>query len=67
MDNFGKRLKLLRMSREVSIKELAEATGLNVATINRIERRGQRPSLPTVKEIAKALHVLPNVLTGKMI
>ena len=67
MDNFGKRLKLLRLSRELSLEELAQATGLAVATIKRFERRGTRPSLPTVKKLADKLNILPNVLTGKMI
>lgn len=64
MNNFGQRLKFLRKSRNLTQVQLAEMTGLNVATIKRIERRGQRPSLPTVEKIADKLNVEPALLLG---
>ena len=62
--NFGERLNFIRQTRELSEDELAEATKLHVATIKRIERRGIRPSLPTVKKLAEALNVKPALLLG---
>lgn len=64
MNNFGQRLKFLRVSRNLTQVQLAEMTGLHVATIKRLERRGQRPSLPTVEKIADVLNVEPALLLG---
>lgn len=64
MDNFGKRLKLIRLSRELSEEELAHAASIRPAAVRRIERRGIRPTLQTVKNLAAALNVLPSVLLG---
>ena len=62
--NFGERLKLIRTSRELSVDDLASATKIHASTIKRIERRGIRPSLPTVIKLADALNVKPALLTG---
>lgn len=67
MDNFGQRLKAIRQSQSLTIVELARMTGLHVATIGRFERRGTRPSLPTVKKIADKLNVEPALLLGNAI
>lgn len=67
MDNFGKRLKLLRLSRELSEEELAQAADIRPAAVKRIERRGIRPTLQTVKNLAAALNVLPSVLLGNAV
>lgn len=64
MDNFGKRLKVLRLSRELSQEELAQAASVRAATVRRIERRGIRPTLQTVKRLATALDVRVAVLLG---
>lgn len=40
-------------------QDLAEAAGLTVSTVNRIERGIQEPRLSTVKKIASALKVRP--------
>lgn len=63
-ENFGARLKFLRTDRELSADELAEKSGVNVATIKRIERRGIRPTLSTVLKLADALKVKPGLLLG---
>lgn len=62
--NFGDRLKFIRQSRELSENDLADATKIHASTIKRIERRGIRPSLPTVKKLADALNVKPALLLG---
>lgn len=61
-NNFGTRLKSIRMNREMSIEELAAASGVAAGTIKRFERRGVRPTLNCVRNIANVLHVLPSVL-----
>ena len=55
-------MKFLRKSRELTADDLAEKSGIHAATIKRIERRGIRPSLPTVKKLAHALNVQPALL-----
>ena len=62
MENFGDRLKSVRMSRELSEKELAQAADIRAAAVRRIERRGIRPTLQTVKNLAAALNVPVSVL-----
>ena len=62
--NFGARLKLIRLSRELSENELAQAAQIHAATVKRIERRGIRPNLSTVLRLAQALNVTPGVLLG---
>lgn len=62
--NFGERLKFIRQTRELSFDELAAATKIHASTIKRIERRGIRPSLPTVRKLAEALNVKPALLLG---
>ena len=62
--NFGDRLKFIRQSRELSENDLADATQIHASTIKRIERRGIRPSLLTVKKLADALNVKPALLLG---
>ena len=65
-ENFGARLKFLRIDRELSADELAEKSGVHAATIKKIERRGIRPNLSTVLKIARALNVTPALLLGDM-
>lgn len=62
--NFGERLKFIRLSRELSQSQLAAMADTTKATISRIERRGTRPYLSTVKKLAAALNVKPALLLG---
>lgn len=62
MENFGDRLKSVRMSRKLSEEELAQAASVRPAAVRRIERRGIRPTLQTVKNLAAALNVPVAVL-----
>jgi len=52
-------LKNLREKRLITQEELAAASGLAVATVSRLERGKARPSLKTVRRLAKALDVDP--------
>lgn len=63
-ENFGTRLKLLRLSHRLTEEQLAEKSGIHAATIKRIERRGSRPNLSTALKLARALNVTPAILLG---
>ena len=55
----------LRLQRGWSQDQLAELTGLNVRTIQRVER-GQKPSLETAKALASVFEVdLATFITGE--
>ena len=53
------RLKLWRMRRKMSIQDLADKSGVNRATISRIERGVNRPYGQTLGKLAEALDVDP--------
>jgi transcriptional regulator with XRE-family HTH domain len=51
------KLKLWRMRRGMTMKQLAEAAGVSEQTIVRIETHGVIPFPRTLDKLAKALHV----------
>lgn len=53
----GEKIKSLRETREISVAELAERTGLSVDQIERIENNIDIPSLAPLIKIARALGV----------
>ncbi len=55
--NVGQRLRELRLERELSIRALAERSGLNVNTFSLIENGRTSPSVSTLQQIAAALEV----------
>jgi len=55
-------LKILREKRLITQEELAAASGLAVATVSRLERGKAKPSLKTIRRLAKALEVNPQDL-----
>lgn len=54
---FGKRLRYLRRSRDLSQEQLAESIGLSAAFISLLERGTSSPSLETIVKLAEALDV----------
>lgn len=62
----GLNIKNVRITRNKTISEVAEAIGINKATISRYER-GEiaRPKLPVIESIARYLNVDPSFLVGK--
>ena len=54
---FGERLKAIREASGKSQQHLAEAVGVDVMTVSRLERGGQEPAWPLALAIAKALGV----------
>jgi len=55
--NVGQRLRELRNDRKLSIRALAERSGLNVNTFSLIENSKTSPSVSTLQQIASALEV----------
>lgn len=55
--NLGKRLKELRINRNLTQEQLAEKTGLSVTFVGLIERGINIPSVKTCNKIARALGV----------
>ena len=60
-------LKSLREKRLITQEELAAASGLAVATVSRLERGKAKPSLKTIRRLAKALEVNPQDLRELLI
>ena len=58
-------LRALRQGRFLTQGELAERSGLTVATISRLENGRRRPHLSTVRRLAEALGVRPEKLVGR--
>lgn len=56
------KLELWRMRRAMSIQDLADKSGVNRATINRIETNRVNPSGRTLGKLAQALSVDPTEL-----
>ena len=55
--NVGRRLRELRNERGLSIRALAERSGLNVNTLSMIENSKTSPSVSTLQQVATALEV----------
>ncbi len=55
--NVGERLRLVRTGRRLSIRALAELSGLNVNTLSLIENGRSSPSVGTLQQLAQSLRV----------
>jgi transcriptional regulator with XRE-family HTH domain len=55
--NVGRRLNELRMAQGLSIRSLAEMSGLNFNTLSLIENEKSSPSVSTLQQLARALRV----------
>lgn len=55
--NVGRRLREIRLERQLSIRDLARISGLNVNTVSIIENDKASPSLETLQQLALALDV----------
>src|SRR4030065_947235 len=53
----GRNLRDLRAERELSIRSLAELSGLNVNTLSMIENGKSSPSVSTLQQLASAINV----------
>lgn len=57
MINIGERLKAIRNSQGISIRQLEFLSGVSQATISRIENENHSPSIETLEKICKALDI----------
>lgn len=55
--NLGKTINQFRIQKKLTIKELAEKTGLTQSMLSQIERDLTNPSINTLKKISKCLNV----------
>lgn len=62
MVDIGKRVRELRLGRDLTITELADHAGLTRNAVSRIELGSRTPSSTTVDKLARALEVEPGVL-----
>ncbi len=53
----GRRLRELRAGRDLSLRSLAEQSGLNVNTLSLIENQRTSPSVSTLQQLAQTLQV----------
>lgn len=55
--NFGKRLRYLRRSRDMTQEQLAELVGRSVNFISLVENGDTAPSFETIERLTKALNI----------
>jgi transcriptional regulator with XRE-family HTH domain len=60
----GPRLKAIRRQREITLAALAEATGISVSTLSRLESGHRRPTLELLLPLARAHGVQLDDLVG---
>lgn len=60
----GDQIRSIRKSQEITLKELAEKTGLSIGYISQIERNLTDPSLSTLRKISGALGVPTYLFLG---
>ena len=53
----GQRLREIRISRRLSMKSLAQMSGLNINTLSLIENERSSPSVSTLQQLAQSLRV----------
>ena len=54
LDAVGPRLKQLRLSREITLSDLAAQTGISISTLSRLEAGLRRPTLEQLLPLARA-------------
>ena len=60
--DIGNTVRRLRSHRGLTLKELAEDTGLSLSYLSLIERNKRDPSLSNLAKIAKAFDLSPSIL-----
>ncbi|WP_366555101.1 cupin domain-containing protein [Aquibaculum sediminis] len=56
-DGSGKKIRLIRKSKKLSLKDLSELSGLSVSQISHVERGVNAPSLRALRQLAAGLGV----------
>lgn len=58
----GEKIRRIRKSKALTLKDLAEATGFSVGFLSQVERSASEPSLSALRKISDALGVSPYAL-----
>lgn len=61
-DQLGKRIKVLRVERSWSLKDLAGRSGVSVSQLSSIERGAHMPSMESLLALCQALETKPSAL-----
>jgi DNA-binding NtrC family response regulator len=61
-DRLGHRVKMLRVERKWSLKELAKVTGVSVSQLSSIERGAHLPSMESLLSLCHAFEIKPSEL-----
>ncbi|MDF2537460.1 MAG: helix-turn-helix domain protein [Herbinix sp.] len=64
MNEFGKRLKMLRDERELPMSKLAEAVGTTKSALSRYENGAMEPGLSVLRKLAEYFGVTMDWLAG---
>jgi len=64
LDGVGPRLRDLRRRRGMTLAQVAEATGVGVSTLSRLESGGRRPTLELLVPLARTYRVALDDLVG---
>ncbi|MDE0583516.1 helix-turn-helix domain-containing protein, partial [Planococcus sp. A6] len=59
--SIGTTLKKLRKERKLTLKQLAQETGVSISFLSQVERGKSSVTLESLRKIADALHVDPSV------
>jgi len=65
LDDYGEKLKQRRKAKNLSLVQLARASGLNLSAIARIERKDRTPGIDTVLKIERALEAKSEQTTSR--
>ncbi len=65
-DQLGRRIKVLRVEREWSLKELAKHSGISVSQLSSIERGAHMPSMESLLLLCSALEQKPSELLASI-
>nr|BFE43030.1 hypothetical protein GCM10017547_09230 [Pseudarthrobacter oxydans] len=60
----GPRLRALRLARDITLSAVADATGISMSTLSRLESGHRRPNLELLLPLARAYHVPLDELVG---
>ncbi|MFI6644757.1 helix-turn-helix domain-containing protein [Streptomyces sp. NPDC050504] len=64
LTSVGPRLRALRLTREITLAQLSEATGISLSTLSRLESGQRKPTLELLLPLAKAHGVQLDELVG---
>ena len=65
-DQLGRRVKVLRVERSWSLKELAASSGISVSQLSSIERGAHMPSIESLLDLCAAFDVKPSDLLSSI-